>query len=55
MAMNGPVGSKGDYLKQMVRDKPIEQKVYIDKHGQDLPRDPELEMGQSRITMLLTR
>ena len=36
--MDGPVGSKGDYLKQMVRDKPIEQKVYIDKHGQDLPK-----------------
>jgi xylulose-5-phosphate/fructose-6-phosphate phosphoketolase len=31
------VGSKGDYLKQMVKDKLIEHKHYIEKHGQDLP------------------
>jgi xylulose-5-phosphate/fructose-6-phosphate phosphoketolase len=31
------LGSKGAYLKQTMRDKLIEHKVYIDKHGEDLP------------------
>jgi xylulose-5-phosphate/fructose-6-phosphate phosphoketolase len=31
------LGSKGAYLKQHMRDKLIEHKVYIDKHGEDLP------------------
>jgi len=31
------LGNKGDYLKQMMQDKLIEHKLYINKHGQDLP------------------
>ena len=31
------LGTKGAYLKQLMQDKLIEHKQYIDKHGQDLP------------------
>jgi xylulose-5-phosphate/fructose-6-phosphate phosphoketolase len=31
------LGTKGDYLKQLMQDKLIEHQQYIDQHGQDLP------------------
>jgi xylulose-5-phosphate/fructose-6-phosphate phosphoketolase len=31
------LGSKGDYLKQIMKDTLIEHNQYIDKHGEDLP------------------
>jgi xylulose-5-phosphate/fructose-6-phosphate phosphoketolase len=31
------LGSKGAYLKQMMRNKLVEHKLYIDRHGEDLP------------------
>ena len=31
------LGGKGDYLKELVQTKLVEHKLYIDKHGEDMP------------------
>ena len=31
------LGSKGAYLKQIMQDKLIEHKHFIDEHGEDMP------------------
>ena len=41
------MGTKGAHLKQLMRDKLIEHKHYIDKHGEDLPEIRNWVWGQS--------
>ncbi len=41
------LGTKGTYLQQHMRDKLIEHKHYIDKHGEDLPEIVNWVWGKS--------
>jgi xylulose-5-phosphate/fructose-6-phosphate phosphoketolase len=41
------LGHTGDYLRQAMKDKLIEHKLYIDMHGQDLPEVRNWKWGAS--------
>jgi xylulose-5-phosphate/fructose-6-phosphate phosphoketolase len=42
------LGGKGAYLKQAMRDKLIEHKIYIDQHGEDLPEIRNWKWGDDQ-------
>jgi xylulose-5-phosphate/fructose-6-phosphate phosphoketolase len=42
------LGTKGAYLKQMMQDKLIEHKIYINKHGEDLPEIRNWKWNQNK-------
>jgi xylulose-5-phosphate/fructose-6-phosphate phosphoketolase len=41
------LGTKGSYLKQIMQDKLIEHKIFIDRHGEDLPEIRNWTWGQT--------
>jgi xylulose-5-phosphate/fructose-6-phosphate phosphoketolase len=42
------LGTKGSYLKQLMQDKLVEHKHYINQHGQDLPEIRNWKWGNPR-------
>jgi xylulose-5-phosphate/fructose-6-phosphate phosphoketolase len=40
------LGSEGAYLKQKVADKLVEHKLFIDKHGRDMPEICDWKWGE---------
>jgi xylulose-5-phosphate/fructose-6-phosphate phosphoketolase len=42
------LGTKGSYLKQLMQDKLIEHKRYIDQHGEDLPEIRNWKWGSAK-------
>ena len=46
------LGSKGDYLRQMVEDKLVAHKIYINEHGQDMPEIRNWKWAQTGPEML---
>ena len=43
------LGSPGAYLKQLVRDKLVEHKLYINEHGEDLPEIRNWKWGATPV------
>jgi xylulose-5-phosphate/fructose-6-phosphate phosphoketolase len=42
------LGSKGAYLKQLMQDRLIEHKLYIDEHGEDMPEIRNWKWGDRK-------